>query len=81
MNFIGKLLAEHRRKKFLKRWRALAMAYRGMGETDHWIRARITEYVQHKEADDSIVLKPNQTKDDYIEDILSVLYESKTVSR
>lgn len=79
-NFISRFFQERRRKHFMKRWRALAVAYRDMGESDHWIRARITEYVCHKDADDSIVLRPNQTKEDYIEDILSVLHESKTVS-
>lgn len=79
-NFITKFLEERRRKYFLKKWRALAVAYHDMGESEHWIRARITEYVCHKDAGDSIVLEPNQTKEDYIEDIMSVLHESKTVS-
>ena len=79
-NFVVRFFAEFRRKRLLSGWKSLALSYRGMGETDHWIRARITEYVYHKDADESIVLKPNQTKDDYIEDILSVLNESKTMS-
>ena len=80
-NVISKLMTERNRRKFLKRWRKLAMAYKHMGESDHWIRARITEYVYDKESDDSIVLLPKQTKDEYIEDILSVLNESTTVPR
>ena len=79
-DFIVGLLAQRRYKKLLKRWRGLAMAYRDMGESDHWIRARITEYVEHKDSDDSIQLKTNQTKEDYIEEILKVLHESKTMS-
>jgi hypothetical protein len=80
MSNIIKFFQEIRRKRLMKKWRALAIAYKEMGESSHWIRARITEYIGSDNADDVIILEPNQTKEDYIEDILSVLHESKTVS-
>ncbi len=80
-DFISQFLAGRRYKRLLKQWRSLTMSYKDMGESDHWIRARITEYVHHKDAGEFMVLKSNQTKDDYIEDILSVLNESETMSR
>lgn len=80
MRFIVKYLVERKRQTFLRRWRQLAVAYKHMGESDHWIRARITEYVNDERSDYLIILKHRQTKDEYIEDILSVLHESKVVS-
>lgn len=80
-NYIIKFLELRRYNHFLKMWRALAVAYKDMGESDHWIRARITEYINHEDADDSVPLMPKQTKDDYIELILSVLNESRAMSR
>jgi len=71
INSIISFLENWSYKKNLKQWKSIARIYRDIGESDHWIRARMTDNIESA----TIILQPNQTIDEYIEEVLSVLHE------